>query len=70
MDENPDRETKVIRFGCGALVGLPLGLYSVFNAGVLDSGAIATAGGVLGAVVIGYLSMRYGDRFWERFLER
>lgn len=64
-DQNPDRFTLGVRFGCGALFGLVLpfagGTIFAFRAG---RSLIAWC--LLSALLTGLLAMRYGDAFWER----
>ncbi len=67
-DREPDKEEKIIRFGCGAVLGAVVGLYLAFRFIALPFGTVAVI--VAGAVVLcGYLALRYGDAFWHRFLQ-
>lgn len=59
----PDREEKVIRFGCGTLAGLVLGFGVAMKERVTSWGVFV--GILLGmALVCGWLAMREGDKFW------
>ena len=61
----PDAEEKVIRFGCGAVLGLLLGLLAVFGLLAL-SNWITVAVLFVPAACCGWLAMRYGDAFWYK----
>jgi len=56
-----------VRFVCGALFGLLLGLYFTFN---LLEGPLLLALGITFGIALGFgvASVRYGDRFWKRIL--
>jgi uncharacterized membrane protein YccC len=61
----PHAEEKLIRFGCGAFMGLLLGLLVVFA--LLAPGAWMTAAVLLfSAICCGWLALRYGDPFWYK----
>lgn len=57
-----DREAVGVRFGCGALFGLIVGLGSIYS---LPSVGPVIAVAVALALVCGGLSARYGERFWS-----
>ncbi|MFT3767876.1 MAG: hypothetical protein QM820_20700 [Minicystis sp.] len=59
-----DREAKGIRFGCGALLGFVLGLGAVVQLAP-KSMVVAVVAAVAIAVIFGFLSARYGERFWD-----
>ncbi len=60
----PDTSEKAIRFGCGFVVGLMLGVGSIF--GLLSEPIeLAIGGSLVVAMVCGYLAMRRGEGFWE-----
>ena len=65
-DQEPDRLEKGIRFGCGTLFGLLLGLFLTRRLW-FDDTSIALLGAIAVAVVCGGLASRHGDRFWSRF---
>jgi hypothetical protein len=65
MNEKPDRTTKGIRFGCGALLGLLLGLSLVIYLIELTT-RITIVACLFFMVIFGLLSVRYGERFWEK----
>lgn len=58
---------KAIRFGCGATVGAGVGMLFALQAVWVTWGGVAVAG-LLGALLCGWLAMRYGERFWDAFL--
>jgi hypothetical protein len=59
----PDRVERVVRFGCGSILGLIFGLAVAFHMFVSTASELT---GLLGlfAVVFGGLAVRFGDRFW------
>jgi len=57
------RVEKVTRFGCGALLGLFVGLYFIAKWSVVSLGVAVTVWGAT-IIVCGYLAMKYGDEFW------
>jgi predicted membrane protein len=62
----PDAAEKGIRFGCGFVLG---GLF-VFICVLREVHTLtnfAIVGCVVGALVCGWLAMRYGDEFWKSF---
>jgi len=62
--DRPDRFEKGVRFGCGFILGLAVGLWSATQI-VFDTwGAYAIIVLVL-AVACGILALRYGDAFWS-----
>jgi predicted membrane chloride channel (bestrophin family) len=62
-----DRLEFWVRFVCGALFGLLLGLYFAFN--LLEGPFVLALGITLGiSLGFGMAAVRYGDRFWERIL--
>ncbi len=73
MDINEDPELskgeKLSRFGCGALLGIFVGIYLVFQFALSSSGlSIVT---ILGAIfVCGILALKYGDEFWYSIFRR
>ena len=67
-DQRPDRIEKGIRFGCGGIFGLFAGLYVSLRLWRLDSIIPAIVVIIIAIFLCGYLSMRQGDSFWDRFL--
>lgn len=65
--EKPDNLEQVMRFGCGAVVGLAVGpMIVVGTASLYLNSAIAMgAVVVLSAVICGFLGWRFGDRFFH-----
>jgi Na+-driven multidrug efflux pump len=62
-----DRLEFWVRFVCGALFGLLVGLYIAFN--LLEGPVVVALGITLGvALGFGVAAVRYGDRFWQRTL--
>lgn len=60
-DEEPDREFgRGVRFGCGFVFGLV-----IFGVTVMKVAGADWVYAVGGALVIGLLSMWFGDKFWE-----
>lgn len=70
MHNEPDRQEKGTRFGCGALVGVPLGISLAMDWLRNDSMPAGVLVVIASAVLIGFLAMRYGDYFWEKILPR
>jgi hypothetical protein len=65
----PDNSAKGIRFGCGFLFGLALGIALVARRYVLFYGSRGkTITFIIGvALVNGLVAMKYGDKFWNSF---
>lgn len=63
--EKPEigRVEKATRFGCGALLGLFVGLYFIAKWSVMSFGVAVTVWGAA-MLICGYLAMKYGDEFW------
>lgn len=68
MQHPPDGLTKGIRFGCGVLFGLLIGLGILVKLLPADTFAIMLLIG-LPSLVCGILAMQWGDSFWEWFRE-
>ena len=65
MIEKPDRTTKNIRFGCGAIFGALCGLsFVIYSTEPTTRNTITTC--IAFMVIFGLLALRYGDRFWEK----
>jgi hypothetical protein len=65
MHQQPDALEKRIRFGCGALLGLVLGL--AFGMNWLGfSGSVFLVLLAVHVLACGWLATRHGDRFWDR----
>ncbi len=64
MHENPTPAENVLRFGCGAVGGVMLGVVVVLTM-ASDSRLLLLCIILLLAVVCGGLAMTYGDRFWH-----
>jgi len=65
-EPEPDTFEKRLRFGCGFLAGIVLGLSLgvQFSFGrSLFLGAVAAA-----AILCGLLAVRYGDQFWRALI--
>lgn len=54
---------KVTRFGCGALLGLFVGLYFIAKWIVVSFG-VAIGIWAVAILACGYLALKYGDEFW------
>ena len=66
-DHEPDAFEKGVRFGCGVLFAVPVGLHETWD--VMGSLTLVWVAGVAGfALLIGWLAMILGDRFWLVFL--
>jgi hypothetical protein len=65
MDKKPDREEKVIRFGCGSIFGLFIGLTISLDL----SGSWAAPIAIVIAITLGAMAVKHGDRFWEKVAE-
>jgi len=64
MKHQPDTQEKVIRFGCGALIGTLFGIsVSLWWFDFTSKRTILCI--AAGIVISGYLAMRLGDRYWE-----
>ena len=68
MVASPQRDSlaveRGVRFGCGACLGTILGFLGAMQA--LDASFSAlVVGAALGALLCGFLAVRFGDRFWE-----
>ena len=66
-EREPDRFEKGVRFGCGSLLGILIGLYWAIRSYDSDSWSLFWAGFFFVAATFGcgFLAMRYGDRFWD-----
>lgn len=66
MQHPPDGLTKGIRFGCGALLGLLIGVGAAVK--LLPADTISEMLSIgLPSLVFGILAMQWGDGFWEWF---
>ena len=70
-DEHDDRDEpkleeseKVLRFGCGAILGFFVGVFFIVKWAVVSFGAAAGIL-VLAILVCGYLTLKYGRDFWN-----
>lgn len=64
MSRPTDRLAAGLRFGCGAVLGLIVGLYCAGQVGLHEIGPfVATI--IVVALVCGWLAARFGIRFWE-----
>jgi hypothetical protein len=69
IHEDPEisKAEKVTRFGCGALLGVFVGIYFAFRLTLSSFGL--TAAIIVGTVLIcGFLALKYGDEFWYAVL--
>ena len=64
----PDRLEIGLRFGCGGLLGLVVGLYGMFRFWRARDADAAWFWGIIAVTVVvcGGLAVRYGDRFFEK----
>lgn len=62
-DHEVDESEQVTRFGCGALLGVLIGLGIVVSFTLSSFGSVAAAL-VASMVACGLLALVYGDRFW------
>ena len=70
MDRTVDAPEKFIRFGCGALIGLGLGVWCMIEvAETAVSRAVFIAVAVVLAAVSGILAVKQGARFFHRIHE-
>jgi hypothetical protein len=71
LSREPDNFEKGIRFGCGGLLGLVLGLYFATRHYLRSENIIISiaifAGTILGC---GFLAMIKGDQFWYSLKDR
>ena len=63
-DREPDAFEKGVRFGCGVLFAVPVGLYGAWDMAGSPNGW-ELAGVAAFALGFGFLAMRYGDAFWH-----
>jgi hypothetical protein len=66
----PDPMEKRIRFGCGFLFGLVIGLFEFARVLYTSAGLVVAVSAVSAALVCCWLAMKYGDRFWTELLSR
>lgn len=64
LEGNPDKFEIKVRFGCGALLGLFIGIFVAARITYESFGAFAVIWLAV-IIVCGLLAVRYGDRFWE-----
>jgi uncharacterized protein YacL len=75
MDKKPDREEKVIRFGCGSIFGLLIGLgitsrlFRWFIRTYAWGLPIAVIIAIIIAITFGFMAVKQGDRLWEKIAE-
>ena len=62
-DIEPDREEKVIRFVCGAVVGGIFGFFA--SARIFETVESALLFTTITALICGFLAMYEGNEFWE-----
>jgi hypothetical protein len=65
VNRKPDGLEKGIRFGCGGLLGLLLGLRASLYFWVGEEVSLAVLIVVLAVVLCGFASMKMGERFWR-----
>lgn len=65
-DSQPDPFEKKVRFGCGFLLGIVIGLAEVTRHAYEQTGGVSFAVIASLGVLCGVLAMKYGDRFWHR----
>jgi hypothetical protein len=66
LNNEPDKLEKSIRFGCGGLLGLLLGLYVSVGIFIdLENKIIPIAIIFIAIVSCGFAAMKKGDRFWD-----
>ncbi len=63
-DHEVDEAEQVTRFGCGALLGIFVGI-GVIVAFTLTSFGLAAAALVGSMIVCGWFALIYGDSFWH-----
>jgi hypothetical protein len=68
MIEEPDRLEKGIRFGCGSVIGILIGLDLTYSMFLEYPGHLFIAACIF-ALVCGILAMKYGDRFWDGVIQ-
>lgn len=64
MNNKPDNLEKGIRFGCGGLIGMFIGLYLGLNFLFEDNIIVFILTDAILIVVCGFMAMKQGDRFW------
>jgi hypothetical protein len=68
-ETEPGTLTKATRFGCGALLGVGVGLYFLAKWTIMSFG-LAAAIMIAAVCGCGYLAMKYGDEFWYALFDR
>ncbi len=64
MIQEPDNLEKVIRFGCGALIGLAIGFLITLRFILSIELGFAAVISVALAGICGLLAVKHGDEFW------
>ncbi len=65
MTKEPDAFEKSARFGCGAFFGMILGFFTLAQLFIWSFWIpLALAASI--ALLFGYLSMKFGDIFWDK----
>jgi uncharacterized protein YacL len=66
LNNEPDKLEKSIRFGCGGVLGLLLGLYVSVRIFIdLENKIIPIAIVFITIILCGFAAMKKGDRFWD-----
>lgn len=65
IHEDPEvsKSEKVTRIGCGAILGLVLGISFVVQLSFSSFGSVVTVI-IVAICVCAYLALKYGDEFW------
>jgi len=62
-ERKPDRFTRGVRFGCGALLGVGVGVWVAFD--VVDDAPVFFGVVAVVTVSVGLASMFFGNHFWQ-----
>jgi hypothetical protein len=66
MTHKPDNLEKGIRFGCGSIFGLLLGVYVSAKIYIRTGNTLFSIGiGLLIPLILGFTAMKQGDNFWD-----
>lgn len=65
MSQEPDNFEKGMRFGCGAILGIGVGVVIAIRVLLITDSNWAWMAVPFAAAIAGLLAIRFGERFWE-----
>lgn len=68
FEPKPDPLEQKVRFGCGSVLGLVLGLSLAVRWWPSTAGTLLLV--VIGALLCGWMALKYGDGFWTNYVTR